>query len=406
MADFMLYLLPVILLLLLVNSILLLVRKPQDVDFSQTDAALIKLGAQLDAQAQAAAQAQTGLRTEFATNRQEMGSKLEGLAETVRRFGIEQREGQEKVATTLDVKVKELREENTKKLDEMRKTVDEHLQTALEKRLTESFKTVSEQLNAVHKGLGEMQNLATGVGDLKRVLTNVKARGTFGEGQLETLIADMLTTDQYEKNFDCGKKGSRESVEFAVRMPGGGDRAVYLPIDAKFPREDYDRLLDAVDAGDRDAVEAASKALETRVKSFAKDVSSKYVNPPTTTDWAVLFLPTEGLYAECLRRPGLFEALQRDYRITLAGPTNVQVLLSTIRMGFQQLALNERAHQVWEVLGAVKKEFGTYGGQVEAMRKSLGALDNHITKLETRHRAMGRALKNVEESNLEITDET
>ncbi len=357
------------------------------------------------------------IRAEFARNRQEADQKaladrrelteqltalneaqelrLNRVSDLVRKMGAENTEQQTRFRDMFDKKMNELRVENAQKLDEMRKTVDEQLQTTLEKRLSESFKTVSERLEAVHKGLGDMQNLATGVGDLKRVLTNVKSRGSFGEVQLKLLIEDFLTPDQYAEHYDCGKRGSQERVEFGISIPGS-ERPVYLPIDSKFPTEDYERLLAAVEMGDKDGVDSASKAIERTIKRFAKDVSAKYINPPHTTDWAILFLPTEGLYAEVLRCPGLFETLQRDYKITVAGPTNFQVLMSTFRMGFRQMALAERAHDVWDVLGAVKSEFVSFGDQLSKMAKSLDAASNHVEKLETRKRGMLRALKDVE----------
>lgn len=336
------------------------------------------------------------LSEQLKTNREEMGKSISMLAENVRKLGAEQAEGQTKFGDRIDAKMKELRDENTRKLDEMRKTVDEKLQTTLERRLSESFKNVSERLEAVQRGLGEMQSLATGVGDLKRVLTNVKSRGTFGEVQLGMLIEDFLTPDQYQINYDCGKASGGERVEYGIKVPGM-DREVYLPVDAKFPMEDYERLLAAVEVGDVAAVEAASTALERSIKRFAKDISSKYINPPHTADWAILFLPTEGLYAEVLRRPGLFESLQRDMRVTVAGPANFQVLLSTFRMGFRQLALQERANEVWDVLGAVKHEFGRFGEQIDRMGKSLNSALNHVETLDRRKRVMLKALKNVEE---------
>ena len=334
------------------------------------------------------------LRLEFARNREEISKALTALSDTVRRLGADQTAQQQQFRDKLDEKMRELRAENAAKLDDMRKTVDEKLQTTLERRLTESFKTVAERLESVQKGLGEMQTLATGVGDLKRVLTNVKSRGTFGEVQLELLIQDILTSDQYIANYDCGRT-TGERVEFGIRLPGT-EEPVFLPVDAKFPTEDYERLLGAVELGDAAGIDAAAKALEIRIRKFAKDIADKYINPPATADTAILFVPTEGLYAEILRRPGLFEALQRDFRVTVAGPTNFQALLSTIRLGFRQAALAERAGEVWTVLGAVKKEFEKYGRQIEQMGKSLSAVQNHVDKLETRKRAMLRALKGVE----------
>ena len=297
---------------------------------------------------------------------------------------------------TVEGRLDKLREENSAKLDEMRQTVDEKLQSTLERRLTESFQVVQNQLDNVHKGLGEMQSLATGVGDLKRVLTNVKTRGTWGEVQLGMLLEQFLLPDQYLKNAQV-KEGSMERVEFAVRFPGRDDeKEVLLPIDAKFPQEDYERLVHAAERADAVAVEDAAAALEARVKSFARTVSEKYVNPPLTTDFAILFLPTESLFAEVLRRPGLFEQLQRDCRVTLAGPTTLSAMLSAFQLGFQSLVIQKRSSEVWQVLGAVKTEFALHGKVVDTLKKQLGAATNTIDRLGTRTRAMSRSLRNVE----------
>jgi len=338
---------------------------------------------------------ENAMREDLRINREETGKTVSNLGETVRKLGADQSAQQQQFRDKLDEKMKELRSENSQKLDEMRKTVDEKLQTTLEKRLSESFKTVSERLEAVQRGLGEMQNLATGVGDLKRVLTNVKSRGTFGEVQLELLIEDFLTPDQYIVNYDCGKKSGTQRVEFGIRMPGNEPR--YLPVDSKFPTEDYERLLTAVEAGDKDGITTASDSLIRQVRLFAKDIAQKYINPPHTTHEALLFVPTEGLYAEILRSPGLVESLQRDFAVTITGPTNLQVLLSTFRMGYQQAIMQEHAAEVWKVLGAVKKEFNSYGEQIALMGKNVQAMEKHIDKFSTRKNVMLRALKSVEE---------
>ena len=357
---------------------------------------LIEIQARLDMAAGQAEAREKTIRQEFQGNREELTKAINELADTMRRFGQHQTEQQEQMRNKLDEKMKELRSENSAKLDEMRRTVDEKLQTTLEKRLSESFKTVSERLEQVHKGLGEMQSLASGVGDLKRVLTNVKSRGTFGEVQLGLLIEDVLTPNQFIANYDCGKSGGQMRVEYGIRMPGADD-AVYLPVDAKFPTEDYERLLAAVEAGDSDGIASAQKTLASRVKGFAKDIAQKYINPPHTTPSAILFLPTEGLYAEMLRLPGFVQDIQRELNVTVTGPTNFQVLLNTFRMGFQQMAMQEHAAEVWKVLGAVKAEFNKYGEQISSMGKSVKALENHIDKLETRKNVMLRALKTVDE---------
>lgn len=356
---------------------------------------LIRIETRITEMAHQAGQRETTMREELRINREETGKAVAGLGETVRKLGADQSQQQQQFRDKLDEKMKELRQENSQKLDEMRKTVDEKLQTTLEKRLTESFKTVSERLEAVQRGLGEMQNLATGVGDLKRVLTNVKSRGTFGEVQLELLIEDFLTSDQFIANYDCGHTSGTKRVEFGIRMPGSEER--YLPVDSKFPTEDYERLLSAVEIGDKVGIDAATGELIKRIKLFAKDISQKYINPPHTTNEALLFVPTEGLYAEVLRSPGLIESLQRDYSVTVTGPTNFQVLLSTFRMGYQQAIMQEHAAEVWKILGAVKKEFNSYGDQIAAMGKNVQAMEKHIGKLETRKNVMLRALKNVDE---------
>lgn len=384
--------------LLLLMSLLLLWRVGRDTkpDDSNHLHRLIEIQTRLDLLSNQSDAREKAIRSEFQGNREEVAKAISDLSDTLRRFGQHQTDQQEQFRNKFDEKMKELRTENSQKLDEMRKTVDEHLQTTLEKRLTESFKTVSDRLEQVHKGLGEMQSLATGVGDLKRVLTNVKSRGTFGEVQLGLLIEDVLTPSQFVANYDCGKPGGQQRVEFGIRMPGA-EEAVFLPVDAKFPTEDYERLLAAVEAGDVDGIAAAQKTLSVRVKGFAKDIAQKYINPPHTTTSAILFLPTEGLYAEMLRIPGFIQDIQRDMNVTVTGPTNFQVLLSTFRMGFQQMAMQEHAAEVWKVLGAVKREFNKYGDHISTMGKSVKALENHIDRLETRKNVMLRALKSVDE---------
>ncbi len=306
-----------------------------------------------------------------------------------------QRLGSEALRVSLEAQLKTLRDENTAKLEAMRMTVDEKLQGTLEQRLGESFKLVSERLDAVHKGLGEMQTLATGVGDLKRVLTNVKARGSWGEVQLGNLLEQMLTRDQYVVNAAM-TEGSSERVEFAIKLPGD-ERPVFLPIDAKFPVEDYERLQAAADAGDVDQVEIAAKALERRFRDSAATIASKYIVPPNTTDFAIMFLPTEGLYAEALRRPGLVDDLQKKHRIVVAGPTTLTAILSSLQMGFKTLAIQQRSGEVWQVLGAVKSEFGKFGDVLSSVKKKLNEASNHIEKAEVRSRAISRKLRDVEE---------
>ena len=299
---------------------------------------------------------------------------------------------------TLDSKMKALQESNDRKLDQMRQTVDEKLQSTLEKRLGESFKIVSERLEAVQRGLGEMQNLATGVGDLKRVLTNVKARGTWGEVQLGAILEQMLTPDQYEKNVKV-RPSSAEVVEFAIRLPGTGSEAnanVWLPIDAKFPQENYQRLIDATEKADSENVDQSLKALTRDIENSAKDISKKYIEPPATTDFAVLFLPTEGLYAEALRQPGLLEKLQDTYRVVVAGPTTLSAILNSLRMGFRTLAIEKRSSEVWQVLAAVKTEFGKFGDVLDKVKRQLETASGTIDETGVRTRAMEKKLREVE----------
>ncbi|MCW7541594.1 DNA recombination protein RmuC [Aquabacterium sp. A7-Y] len=301
------------------------------------------------------------------------------------------------VRTTVEQKLSALAADNERKLEQMRQTVDEKLHATLEQRLGESFRQVADRLEQVHRGLGEMQSLAQGVGDLKRVLSNVKARGIFGETQLAALLEQVFTPEQYATNI-ATVPGSRERVEFAIRLPGRGEGGgpVWLPLDAKFPREDYERLLDAQDRADREAAEAAARALELRIRDEARSIAAKYLAPPHTTDFGVLFVPTEGLYAELLRRPGLVEALQREHRVTLAGPTTLLAMLNSLQMGFRTLALERRSSEVWSVLGAVKTEFTKFGDVLDKTRKKLEEASHTIEAAQTRTRVMGKALKNVE----------
>jgi DNA recombination protein RmuC len=289
-----------------------------------------------------------------------------------------------------------LQDGNEKKLEQMRATVDEKLHATLEQRLGESFKQVADRLEQVHKGLGEMQTLARDVGSLNRVLTNVKTRGIFGEVQLAGLLEQVFTPEQYATNV-ATVPGSNERVEFAVRLPGRKDDApLWLPIDAKFPREDYERLLDAHERADAPAMEISARAIETRLRLEARSIRDKYLAPPHTTDFAILFLPTEGLYAEALRRPGLSEALQREFKVVLAGPTTLLATLNSLQMGFRTLALEKRSAEVWEVLGAVKTEFSKFGDVLAKTKKKLEEASNTIDQAATRTRAMVRQLKSVE----------
>ena len=301
------------------------------------------------------------------------------------------------VRETLEKQLAQLQTTNAAKLDEMRATVDEKLQTTLQARLGESFKQVADRLEQVHKGLGEMQTLATGVGDLKHLLTNVKTRGIFGEAQLAALLEQVFVPDQYAVQI-ATRPNSKNVVDFAIKLPGRSDSGVplWLPIDAKFPNEDYERLLDAQGRADVAGAEAAGKALEQRIRLEAKSMVEKYVEPPYTTDFAILFLPTEGLYAEVLRRPGLMEALQREHRITLAGPTTLLAIMSSFQMGFRTLALEKRSSEVWQVLGAIKTEFGKFGGMLDKARSQTETVLKTLTDGDIRKRAMDRTLRQVE----------
>jgi DNA recombination protein RmuC len=309
------------------------------------------------------------------------------------------------VRATLEAKLKALQDDNAAKLEQMRATVDEKLQSTLETRLGQSFKLVSERLEAVQRGLGEMQSLASGVGDLKRVLSNVKTRGILGEVQLGALLEQLMTPEQYESNV-ATVPDSKERVEFAIRMPGQQEGSVlYLPIDAKFPVEDYQRLLDAQEAADVEAAAAAGRALEMRVREEAKRIRSKYVAAPHTTDFAVLFLPTEGLYAEVIRRPGLFEMLQREHRVVVAGPTTLSALLNSLQMGFRTLAIAQRSSEVWSILGAVKTEFGKFGGILESAVKQVDTVRNTLQKASGKTTTITRKLRGVETLSGEVTQQ-
>jgi DNA recombination protein RmuC len=325
-------------------------------------------------------------------------TQLEGMTKQLTELINSNQGALDRVRLTIDSRVKELQEGNEKKLEEMRKTVDEKLHDTLEKRLGESFKVVSERLEAVHQGLGEMQHLAMGVGDLKRVLVNVKARGTWAEVQLGAILEQILTREQFEKNVRV-KPDSAESVEYAVRLPGPKDDSgacVWLPIDSKFPQEDYLRLQEAAEKADPGAVQAAMDALARTVRSAAKDIHDKYISPPGTTDFAIMFLATEGLYAEVLRQPAFVEDLQHRYRVVVAGPTTLAAILSSLRMGFQTLAIEQRAAEVWRVLGAIKTEFGKFGDVLDRVKRHIDLAGQTIEKTGVRSRAIERKLRSVE----------
>lgn len=333
-------------------------------------------------------------RTEQASSLKQFGEQMNGqLHQLMQRNN----EGLEALRKAVETKLMHIQTDNNQKLEQMRQTVDEKLHNTLEQRLGESFKLVSERLEQVHNGLGEMRTLASGVGDLKKVLSNVKIRGTWGEVQLENLLEQMLTPDQYAKNVSTRPK-SNERVEFAIKLPGrdDDDSIVWLPIDAKFPLEDYQKLAEAQDVADLLAMEEAGRALETRIKAEAKAIRDKYLEPPHTTDFGLLFLPIEGLYAEVIRRPGLFDFLQREYRVTLVSPTTLSAILNSLQMGFRTLAIEKRSSEVWQVLGAVKTEFGKFGDVLAKTKKKLDEARNTIDQAEIRTRAIDRQLRQVE----------
>ena len=331
-----------------------------------------------------------GLRDEFSRNREEAGA----LAKAQREELSKSLEG---VRSIVDVRLKQLQEDNSKQIDKMRATVDEKLQGTLEKRLGESFKLVSDRLEQVHQGLGAMQQLASDVGGLQKVLTNVKARGGWGEVQLGALLEQVLTPDQFARNVKT-REESAENVEFAIKLPGDENGApVWLPIDAKFPTEDYHRLIAAQEKGDVTAIDEAMKSLETQLKKCAKDICQKYINPPRTTDFALMFLPTEGLYAEAIRRVGLVEQVQRDCRVVFAGPTTLAALLNSLQMGFRTLAIQKRSSEVWNLLAGVKTEFGKFGEALSAVKDKLDQAARQVDNVAVRSRAITKKLRDVEE---------
>ena len=351
------------------------------------------------------------LREEISNNLQNLGK---ALAQTIEQISLSQKERLDRVSTgvaeltqktgeqqealrkTVEERLDAIRKENTEKLDQMRQTVDEKLQSTLDQRLNASFQMVSDRLEQVYRSMGEMQTLASGVGDLKRLLTNVKSRGTWGEVALGNLLEEMMAPDQYGRNVEI-VPGSNQRVEYAIRLPGDGENPVWLPLDAKFPVEDYERVVDASQRGDVDAVEIAAKAIETVIRGSAKSICEKYIHPPHSTEFAVLFLPTEGLFAEVVRRPGLVDALQREWHIMVAGPTTLVSLLVSLRVGFRSLAIQRHSNEVWKVLAAVKTEFGKFGDILDKVSKKLQETQNVIdVEVGRRRRAMDRKLKGVE----------
>ncbi|MDQ5986869.1 MAG: hypothetical protein CSYNP_02602 [Syntrophus sp. SKADARSKE-3] len=367
---------------------------------SKTDAAGIL--SRFDAFERTQERTERVIREELARNRDELSRSAKALreevGETVKRLADSNEKKLDALRVAVEDKLQGIQDNNAKQLEQMRQTVDEKLQGTLEKRLGESFRQVSERLEQVHKGLGEMQTLATGVGDLKKVLTNVKTRGTWGEVQLGNMLEQALNPDQYAANVAV--KDSSERVEYAVKLPGqgiSGDDSIWLPIDAKFPIEDYQRLLDLQDKADAEGAETAGRQLETRVKACARDICDKYLNVPKTTDFGILFLPIEGLFAEVIRRPGLTEAVQRDSRVVIAGPTTLWSILNSLQMGFRTLAIEKRSSEVWNLLASVKTEWMRYGEVLDGVQRKLNQASETIEKAKVRSRAIGRKLKDVQE---------
>jgi len=390
-------LLGVLILLALINLIVM-VRKRNPADISpqmkEVESSMLRFESSLE-------KSEKTQKDEFERNRRETQetalANRQEMSKSLQTFEVKFAQNLKGIQDTIEKQLRNIREDNTKQLGEMRKTVDEKLQSTLEKRLGESFKQVSERLEQVHKGLGEMQTLASGVGDLKKVLSNVKTRGVLGEYQLGNILEQILTPDQYSINV-ATKKGSQAHVEYAIKLPGKStDDVVWLPVDSKFPIESYETLLQAYEQGIPEQIEVAQKVLIKAVEGFAKDISEKYLDPPFTTDFGIMFLPVESLYAEVLRHPGLFETLQRTYRITVTGPTTLSALLNSLQMGFRTLAVQKRSSEVWKVLGAVKAEFDNFSVHLKRVRKQLDTATGTLDKLQTtRTNQIKRRLRDVE----------
>ncbi len=342
------------------------------------------------------------LNNRFESFQKEVSERLKSSEERLNQFSLNNEKKLEQIRETVENKLTRMQEDNNKKLEKMRETVDEKLQKTLEDRIGKSFQLVSERLEEVYKGLGEMKTLASGVGDLKKVLSNVKTRGILGEIQLGAILEQMFSPDQYEQNVAV-KKGSANVVEFAIRLPGDGEEPLYLPIDAKFPVDAYTQLTDAYDSGDVSQIETAKTALDRRIKQFAKDISEKYISPPETTDFAIMFLPVEGLYAEVVRH-GMVEVLQRDYKVNIAGPTTICAFLQSLQMGFKTLAIQKRSGEVWNVLGAVKSEFQKFSDVIKQAQQRLDQAHGELEKLVgVRTRAIVRKLNSVSSLSEEET---
>lgn len=395
------FLFVVIALLLIFNIIVIILRTKSEKGFSLYD---------IENQVQ---KVELSVRDEISRNREEtsklsregreeLNNYIKNFSDTVSNQLNKMNELQIKIAEqtrlTVEKKLTEIQNDNNQQIERMRETVDEKLSNTLEKRLGDSFKIVSERLELVHRGLGEMQNLASGVGKLEKVLSNVKTKGILGEYQLANLLEQILTPEQYSVNVKT-KANSNSIVEFAVKLPGkeGKDNSIWLPIDSKFPTEDYQVLMDAYDRADADTINETRKILINKIKLFAKDISEKYLDPPNTTDFGILFLPFEGIYAEVLRNPGLFEQIQRDYKIVITGPTTLAALLNSLQMGFRTLAIEKRSSEVWEILGAIKTEFKNFGEVLMKTKKKLEEASNVIDKAETQTRKIQRKLRGVEE---------
>ena len=433
MPNILIIIIILIILIILINIIILLLvlnqsKKSEGIDFRKLENEFLSISKEQE-------RMERSIRDEIVTNRnesirnakqdrQEMGNSLKIFNDSVlsqMKVMADLQKGQldtfrnqltvltdkneqalHKMRDTMEMKLKELQQDNNKKLDEMRATVDEKLHETLEKRLGESFKSISERLEALYKELGEVQTLSKGVNDLKKALTNVKTRGIWGEMQLGNIIEDILIKEQYDTNV-ITKKGSNDRVEFAIKLPGQGDKEnniVYLPIDAKFPQEDYQKLLEAQELGNKILIDECSKQLIIRIKSEAKDIKEKYIDPPNTTDFGILFLPTESLYAEVLRLPGLWEILQREYKVVITGPTTLAALLNSLQMGFRTLAIEKRSSEVWALLGTVKTEFGRFGDILEKTQKKLKEASNSIDTATRKSRTIERKLKNVQVLNI------
>ena len=384
--------------LLLIGIALLFMQFQQkshtsDKSFNSINESVIKFQSSLD-------KIEKSTLDQLSKNREELGNSLKGnreeLSKTLNQFSDLFNKNIKDVRETINNQLKDIRDDNTKQLDKMRNTVDEKLQKTLEEKIGESFNQVRKQLEAVHKGLGEMQTVAAGVGDLKKVLSNVKTKGVFGEYQLENILEQILTPDQYAKNV-ATNPDYNGSVEFAIKMPGSDDSTLWLPVDSKFPTEPYEILMDKYETGNKDEIEDARKQLIRTIDSYEKDISKKYISPPNTTDFGIMFLPIEGLFAEVLREPGIMETLRQKHKIALTGPTTLSALLNSLQMGFRTLLVQERSSEVWNILSAVKSEFSTFGNHLSKVQAQLKTASSSLDNLQgTRTRAMDRKLRDVE----------